>query len=200
MTMNAKPRMDVVKREDKEDKLKAFISGYLSATGIRENAEPWLLVARSAESPVVLALTALAPAIKGAGIEVKVLLTSVAPSVPDSTAQMAIGFACEMRVARDIRLLDAHEQLRIDAKTSWVGDCMRREPAKRDAYECYANGCAETADWSAKAFGRLWHKSEPVLVVENAPAVVVAPPVPEMDACVPPANQIPSTVVASTRH
>lgn len=200
MTLNAKPRMDVVKREDKEEKLKDFITSYLSADGGRGANDRWLLVARSAESPVVLALAALAPAIKAAGFEIKVLLTSVAPSVPDSNAQIAIGFACEMRVARDVRLLDAHEQLRIDDMTSWVGDCMRREPAKRDAYECYASGCTETADWSAKAFGRLWDKSEPVMAVEDAPVAVAAVPAPEMDACVPPANQIPSTVVASTRH
>ncbi len=200
MTLNAKPRMDVVKREDKEEKLKAFISSYLTASGSRHSDQPWLLIARSAESPVVLALTALAPAIKSAGFEIKVLLTSVAPNVPDSTAHIAIGFACELRVARDIRLLDAHEQLRIDDTTSWVGDCMRREPAKRDAYECHASGCSRTADWSAKAFARLWEKSEPVMVVEDAPAAVVAAIDPQMDACVAQATQLPSTVVASTRH
>lgn len=200
MTLNAKPRMDVVKREDKEEKLKAFISNYLTASGPCHSGEPWLLVARSAESPVVLALCAMAPAIKAAGYDIKALLTSVAPNVPDSTARVAIGFACELRIARDIRFLDAHEQLRIDTTTSWVGDCMRREPAKRDAYECYANGCAETADWSAKAFGRLWDRSEPVMVVEDLPTASTPAAVPEMDACVSQLAQVPSTVVASTRH
>jgi len=199
MTLNAKPSMDVVRREDKEDRLKAFISNYLMANGDVNGGQTWLLIARSVESPVVLAVTALAPAIKAAGYNVKTLLTHALPSVPDSAAQTPIGFACELRIARDVRLLDAHEQLHIDASTSWIGDCMRREPAKRDAYECYATGCVETAAWSARAFDRLWQRGEPMLI-GVAEAVAAAVPVPDIDACVSQATQIPSTVVVSTRH
>lgn len=199
MTLNAKPRMNVVKREDKEEKLKAFIADFLATNIAGNGGHAWQLVARSIDSPVILALTALAPQINAAGFKVKTLLTHVEPSLADSTARHAIGFACELRISRDVRLLDAHEQLRIDHSTAWIGDCMRREPAKRDAYECYAANCTETADWSGKAFDRLWSRGEPMLRSE----VVAAPlesPAPELDACVSQANQIPSTVVASTRH
>jgi hypothetical protein len=196
MTLNAKPRMDVVKREDKETKLKAFISDYLASSSSDCGSHLWLLVARSPESPVVLALSALAPDICAAGVTVQTLFTQVVVNAPDSAAFPAVAYPNEVRVIHDVRLLDAHEQLLLDPKTSWVGDSMRREPAKRDAYECYADGCAQTAGWTARAFGRLWDKGEPVIVAQAADAN----PTPDMDACVPPANQVPSTMVALTRH
>lgn len=199
MTLNTLPRMDVVKREDKEAKLKAFISAYLETRNPQHAVEPWLLIARSAESPVVLALASLAPEIAAAGITLKTLIAHCAPALPDSVAPPTLGFASDLRVSRDVRLLDAHEQLRLDAAHAWVGDCMRREPAKRDAYECYANGCTVTADWSAKSFAHLWSRGEPTMNMVAAAAAPVAAE-PSIDACVAQANQIPSTVVASTRH
>ena len=199
MTSNPKPQMDVVKREEKESKLKNFISSYLAATTNTDDCQPWQLIARSAESPVILALASLAPEIKAAGLDVKTLLTHVEPGLPDSATQISLGFACEVRISRDVRLLDAHEQLRLDATTSWVGDCMRREPAKRDGYERYAAGCAVTADWTARAFERLWSRGEPVLQVAAAPVKPVSAE-PELDACLPQTSPVISTILVSTRH
>jgi hypothetical protein len=199
MTLNTKPRMDVVKREDKETKLKTFIADYLTTSSPACVSQPWLLVARSPESPVVQALLALAPAIHAAGVTVRTLFTQVAVNAPDSAALPPLGYTSEMRVLHDLRLLDAHEQLCLDSRNSWVGDCMRREPAKRDAYECYASGYAQTADWSSKAFERLWAKGEPVIVAQAEPAAGPNP-ASDMDACVPAANQVPATMVALTRH
>lgn len=198
MTVTTKPRMDVVKREEKEAKLTAFIASNLAANPA--STQPWLLVARSAESPVVKALDALAPALAAAGRTVTALLTQASPGIADGTAMPALKFAGEVRVTHDIRLLDAHEILCLDGDTSWIGDCMRREPAKRDAYECYAANCAETADWSRKAFDRLWAKAEvasPVraMVAEEATSAL------QVDDCVASSvTQIPSTVLVSTRH
>jgi hypothetical protein len=199
MTLNAKPRMDVVKREDKEAKLKAFISDYLLASSAACVAPPWLLIARSAESPVVQALLALAPAIRAAGLTVRTLYPEVAANASDTAALSPVAYAGEVRVLRDLRLLDAHEQLYLDPRTSWVGDCMRREPAKRDAYEYYASDCTETADWCLKAFVRLWPKGEPVTVTPAEPAAEPGP-VHDTETCVRPANQVPATMVALTRH
>ena len=203
MTLNSKPQMDVVRREDKEGKLKSFISNYLFEHDVATpEAEPWLLVARSNESPVVQALASLAAQIKSAGYCVKTVISNAAPAVADSAATVSVGFDCELRLMRDIRLLDAHEQLRIDASTSWIGDCMRREPAKRDAYECYAAGYTELAAWNAKSFDRLWERSEPVLSQATVSAVETGNPDADVDPCVAQADSssTSSTVVASTRH
>lgn len=199
MTLTATPRMDVVKREEKEAKLKNFISNYLSSVPATKVDASWLLVARSVESPVVQALTALAPSIRAAGVNVKAVLAQVTAGQPDGSAVDVMGVDCELRLARDPRLHDAHEQLLIDDQTSWLGDCMRREPAKRDAYECHAVQCAVLADWGRKSFHHLWQRSEPV--VGNA---VVQKDAGGADAgfepCV--SQPVPSseTMVVSTRH
>ena len=199
MTLNAKPRMDVVKREDKETKLKAFVLNLLSARNEQATAATWCVMARSMESPVILALSALAPQIRAAGITIKLLFTQAALSIVDGVAEPVIGLAREVRYTRDIRLLDAHEQLSIDGTTSWIGDCMRREPAKRDAYECYAIGCADTANWSTKAFDRMWAFGEPLLIAKQVPTLVERA-TPAADEFPLPVAEVPATVVASTRH
>ena len=199
MKLNTKPRMDVVKRENKEAKLKTFITNHLSVTVASASSEPWLLIARSVESPVVLALAAMEAELQAAGIKVLALLTEMSPAVVDSAAPSDVKIVGEFRILSDVRLLDAHEQLRLDAKTSWIGDCMRREPAKRDAYECHAADCTETADWTRKAFDHMWAKGKSVILTA-APAVVA----PATDAAPsdfpPPAADAVATVVALTRH
>lgn len=199
MKLNTKPRMDVVKRENKEAKLKTFIVNHLSTTVASASPEPWLLIARSVESPVVLALTAMEAELEAAGIRVLALLTEMAPAVGDSAVASDLKIVGTFRVLSDVRLLDAHEQLRLDGTTSWIGDCMRREPAKRDAYECHATNCTETADWTRKAFDHMWAKGKPVSLTTR-PAVAA----PVSDATTadfpPPAADAVATVVALTRH
>lgn len=199
MTPNAKPRMDVVRREDKETRLKAFILSNLAASVTAQDGHAWCVVARSMESPVILALSALSTELQSAGVTIKLLFTQTPPALSGSAIDPVVCLAEEVRYTRDIRLLDAHEQLRLDATTCWIGDCMRREPAKRDAYECYAKDCADTANWSAKAFERLWAFGQPVFVTASAPALEERA-TPAADEFPMPAAEIPATVVASTRH
>ncbi len=199
MTPNVKPRMDVVKREDKETRLKAFILNHLTSPGAVHARQPWTVVARSMESPVILVLSALSADIRTAGVTVSLLFAQADPSACVSAIDPVIGLAHEVRHTKDVRLLDAHEQLRLDSTTCWVGDCMRREPAKRDAYECYATSCTDTANWSAKAFERLWAFGEPVFITTSAPALEERA-TPAADEFPMPVAEIPPTVVASTRH
>ena len=69
-----------------------------------------------------------------------------------------------MRWARHPRLIEAHEQLVLGAQTCWIGDCMRRDPAKCDAFESYVEGCGEAAGCALVSFERLWGACEPLLV------------------------------------
>jgi hypothetical protein len=199
MTPNAKPRMDVVRREDKETRLKAFILNKLASPATAQADRSWCVIARSMESPVILVLSALSAELQSAGVTIKLLFTQTPPAASGSAIDPVACLAEEVRYTRDIRLLDAHEQLRLDATTCWIGDCMRREPAKRDAYECYANDCADTSNWSAKAFERLWAFGQPVFVTVAAPALEERA-TPAADEFPMPAAEVPATVVASTRH
>ena len=73
-----------------------------------------------------------------------------------------------------------HEQLVLGPAASWVGDCMRRDPMKRDAYECYAADCSKTAGWARTSFDRFWN------ICEIFPDELLQPGVSTVDnACMP---------------
>lgn len=204
MTSTTKPQMDVVKREDKEAKLRAFIAQFLASPVTSANGKTWLLVARSPESPVVLALAHFAAELDASGIRICAILTDLMPTATETVEASPINFASELRIARNPRLLDAHEQLYLGTSTSWVGDCMRREPAKRDAYECYARDCQITARWTQLAFERIWLLSE--LVALQPMQIGIEPQAdPEASLAAAFARSAPdaetqATVSGSTRH
>jgi hypothetical protein len=79
--------------------------------------------------------------------------------------------------------LSAHEQLVLAPDRAWIGDSMRREPSKRDAYESFAAGCAETATNAARSFEKIWRASAPVRSVPVLPPTL-APRLPEMPSSV----------------
>jgi hypothetical protein len=191
------PRIDVVKREDKEEKLISFIR---TAVARADHSIPLQLtvVARSTTSPVVRALARVLADIglRDADCRLILAMTDGGEFTAGSRSK------CEFRWARQARLLDAHEQLVIDGNASWVGDCMRRDPTKRDAYECYAEQCAETSRFASMSFERLWTLSDqlaasvpslPVVQVQAEQAVPVVP-------AALPAEQTDAAPVASTRH
>ena len=161
MRSNTLPSIDVIKKEDKEAKLKAFISEHIASRGgvsaDSGSERAYLLIARSSESPVVRALAAAVAESCGRGNALKALVAMPVDAAmenwPSELATISDG-----RSLNDLRLMDAHEQLWLDSETAWIGDCMRRDPAKRDAYECYANGCETTAQFVETAFSRLWDK------------------------------------------
>jgi hypothetical protein len=66
--------------------------------------------------------------------------------------------ACVVRIANNPRLLDAHEQL-IVGDAIWYGDSMRRDPMKRDAFECTVVHDLEAVRRARAAFDNLWHSA-----------------------------------------
>lgn len=166
MRSTASPRMNVVKKEDKEAKIRDFIEQDLfvrrNAGGCAQSSGAcYLLMALSSESPVARALASLASQLENAGISVQAVFARAGQPVK---TEEATGFerVAALRHAPDARLLDAHEQLILGPSTVWVGDCMRRDPAKRDAYECYAIDSIETAVWAKRSFDRVWQRARPV--------------------------------------
>lgn len=168
MSRKIAPIIDIVRLEDKETKLKAFISTVLEQNVTRANSDACenaiLLVVRSVESPVAKAIAAL---VLDGTITCPVRsIIAIVPREPNEDGNdevlMTLARKHGGRILRDIRLFDAHEQIVLGNAASWVGDCMRRDPMKRDAYECYAADCGKTAGWARTSFERLWAICEPV--------------------------------------
>lgn len=156
MRFSPKARMNVVTKEDKEERLRAFIARHLEAQralGAPTTDITYRLLALSAESPAASALDKLAPELSAAGIKVEALLVR-----RSSTAMPA---TTDCRFVTDIRLLDAHEQLVLDATTVWIGDCMRRDPLRRDSYELYSEACPATATRAIRSFAQIWRAAGP---------------------------------------
>jgi hypothetical protein len=152
---------------DKVSKLSAFIGEDLDARaahGLHVTGGCYLLIARSPASPVAQALRDHAVRMASMGIRVRAIFTEVDQTNPvDLIAPFSLPSEC--RLARDPRLLAAHEQLSLSPTATWVGDCMRREPNKRDALERYAGNCPQTGAFASRSFESMWRVTVPVLAV-----------------------------------
>jgi hypothetical protein len=157
-------RVAVSRHEEKEQNLREFvlrhIAGSLCASG---HACDLQIVARSLESPLIKAITSIGEDIAGAGLSVRLILAQLDHDPDPQAWARGVAFAHDIRWARHPRLIEAHEQLVIGPETCWIGDCMRRDPAKCDAYENFIEGCGEAAGCAAVSFERLWHASEAVV-------------------------------------
>jgi hypothetical protein len=158
---------------DKVAKLSAFIGEDLDARaahGLHVTGGCYLLIARSPESPVAQALRGHAERMGSMGIRVRAIFSDFDQANPvDAIAPFATPSEC--RVARDPRLLAAHEQLTLSPTRTWVGDSMRREPNKRDALERYAPECAQTGAHASRSFESMWRATTPLIAV---PAIAAA--------------------------
>lgn len=205
MSARSSAGIDVVKREEKESKLKEFIEDCLAiavATAARTaggTAIEASLVVRSSSSPVARALASVMECHSGSAIAVKVVTATAADATDGAPAAGPLErIAAEIRVLHDDRLLNAHEQLVLGSSLTWVGDCMRRDPEKRDAYEFYGREADAAAAWARTSFDRLWAMAEPLprAVDPVAEEAVVEPE--GFDILVTP--EPPPLVRQSTRH
>lgn len=172
--------MSVTRRGEKQARLGAFIvRGIASLTARGESGtEPeeraLLVIARSARSPVVKSIAALAREIAAARCSVRIILAREDRPAPSDAliAVQAATLDCEVRIARNPRLIEAHEQLVLGQRTCWTGDTMRRDPATCDAYESFVENAPEIATAARLTFERLWGDGEPLS--GRTPAVAAA--------------------------
>ena len=160
MTLKTPAHMVVVKKEDKEAKLRELLVDALEMlpAAARDGAAPILrLLAQSNASPVVQAVISLQAQLAAAGVEARVVLTKI-----DNGVQVQIGKTGSTRQLMDQRCHDAHELLVLSPTATWIGDCMRRDPATRDSFEMHTLGCAETAKWVGMSFDKLWAMAVPL--------------------------------------
>ena len=163
---------------EKISKLSAFVADDLdrrTAHGVHAAGGCYLLIARSPDSPVAQALRAHAARLTTAGVRVRAIFSEVDMA---GGAHLRAPFAMpsECRIARDPRLLSAHEQLSLTPTCTWVGDSMRREPGKRDAFEHYASDCAKTASHATRSFESLWRATAPIFTVPPIAAALAQMP------------------------
>jgi hypothetical protein len=178
-------RMSMTRRGEKEARLGAFIARSIHAlqglgasdgsaaaradirAAVHGGEREVLIIARSAQSPVVKSTAALAREIAAAGCSVRILLARNDRPVPADALSDALiaasgaALGAEVRRARNPRLVEAHEQLVLARHACWTGDTMRRDPATCDAYESFVEDCPELAATAAATFERLWADAEP---------------------------------------
>ena len=123
------------------------------------------MLARSPESPIAQAVLRLGSELAERNIRVRAVfafLDAPADSAAWTSSQSTLPFGREIRWARNPRYIDAHEQLVLHASACWLGDCMRRDPTKRDALEQSKPNCATAAGFAATSFERMWQSSEAI--------------------------------------
>ena len=153
---------------EKISRLTAFIADDLdarAAIGMHATDACYLLIARSAESPVAQALRAHADRISSMGIHLRAIFSEIDQAGTHLAAPFVVPSGC--RIARDSRLLAAHEQLVLTPTRTWLGDCMRREAGKRDAFERYAHDCAQTGAHATRSFESLWRITAPLVAIPS---------------------------------
>jgi hypothetical protein len=178
MTFETPSQLHGLSIADKVSKLSAFIGEDLdarSAHGMQVTGGCYLLVARSPDSPVAQALRAHAARLSAMGIRIRAIFSEVDMSVP-SQLLAPFSLPSECRLTRDPRLLAAHEQLSLTPTYTWVGDCMRREPGKRDALERYAPNCAQTGAHATRSFESLWRATAPLCAMPPITAALAQMP------------------------
>ncbi len=154
--------------ETREQRLTGFLTaGLQDAAGARDGmtAGTVLAVARSGESPVARTLVALRPALAAAGFKVRVVFSEEDAQVDQFIPAGSDGSILpDVRIIRDPRLRDAHEQL-ICGSSVWFGDSLRRDINRRDLFEQFLGIAPETALATARAFEKLWARTEPYLAL-----------------------------------
>lgn len=142
---------------ERQERLAAFIDEV--AQDDFGNA-PLTIIARSTTSPVVQAVAEFA---RRSGRPVKVVFLEIDAIAEDQAEHSILDLPTgEFRVLNDARFGAAHEQLTLDQDRVWIGDCMRRDPAKRDAFEIY-HECHPLAHREASAsFARVWNAAKPL--------------------------------------
>lgn len=153
--------------EAREQRLMAFM-----ADGIERSSQPeayagpatLLAVARSADSPVARALVALRPVLADRRVTVRLVIAEddalLEPFIADSTDPTA-GNLFDVRIVRDPRLRDAHEQLVVGRASVWFGDSLRRDIHRRDLFEQFLADVPDVARAAAHGFEQLWLRTEP---------------------------------------
>jgi hypothetical protein len=149
----------ILSRTDKEARLKDFIGEAFAANGEASAREVCLtLFVRNPDSPAARGLYAAWS--EGLIESARILIVVGETSVEDPSAPSILDIAsAECRVIADARFGPAHEQLTVGHSRVWIGDCLRRDPTKRDAFELYHGNDTTTSVFAIASFEKLWSRA-----------------------------------------
>lgn len=177
MRFATSPRLLQAGREEREAKLRDFVAADLANHQVGgANAHCYTLLARAPDSPVARAVATLSSDLAATGIAIRALLLDLECFTDEPGRVSILDIAnVEVRLLSDARFTAAHEQLVLSPQRLWLGDCMRRDPAKRDAFEIFHEANAAAAAHAMTSFSRLWMSAQPVQRVRPlAPQLVIA--------------------------
>ena len=162
MRLKSPIRNEATEREEREEQLRDFIKANLD--GLREGADSVLLFARAPDSLPARVVFELSQVFAAHNLGARFVFAGAAAATSGDQWRLNFdkAFSHEIRLLRDSRYLDGHEQLVLGGRSVWFGDSMRREPDKRDAFVHFVDGCEPTAARSRATFGRIWHAAVPV--------------------------------------
>lgn len=127
------------------------------------------IIARSPVSPVMLAMQATADDLRSRNVEVRVVFTDVDPEKALRSTWQAMTMLAPDREHTDLirwanapAILEAHEQMVMGDRMCWLGDAMRREPGRRDAFDIFEADAQRTCSLALKSYARMWEHARPV--------------------------------------
>jgi hypothetical protein len=174
MRANNPPFKPFETKEERESLIKSLILGSLDES-TEGRVDAIALLARSPSSPVVSALLALSDELAERRVGASIVLAGGILAAEDETWSLSFSgkFVHEIRLTANPRVLDGHEQLIIGDRSVWFGDCMRRDPDKRDAYSAFHRDDPIVARRSRFTFARLWLGAQSIYRNAAVSAVVV---------------------------
>jgi len=162
-------------KEERESTLKTFIRDSLDES-VAGRADAIAILARSPSSPVVAALLAMSDELADRRVGALIVLAGGTSASAEETWNLTFSarFVHEIRLTSNPRVLDGHEQLIVADRSVWYGDCMRRDPDKRDAFSSSLPNNAQAARAGRFAFASLWQRAQSIYRNEALSSVVVA--------------------------
>lgn len=166
-------------REEKEASLISFMSEVIERARVSagETQLQWTVLARNLESPCARAIAKIAADQTSSLLAIRaIVLDAETPALSHAGPSLSDIDIAELRILKDPRFTAAHEQLVLGESRVWIGDCMRRDPVKRDAFELFHADEPVAARHASASFERLWIKAGPAKTVLNTlvPGLVAA--------------------------
>ncbi len=127
------------------------------------------IIARSPMSTVMLAMQAAADDLRKQNVEVRVVFSDVDPEKALRSAWRAMKMLAPDREHTDLvrwanapAVLEAHEQMIMGDRMCWLGDAMRREPGRRDAFDIFEADALGNCSLALKSYAGMWRHAQPV--------------------------------------
>lgn len=177
MRIASPSRLMMVARTDKEARLKDFIGEGLAPPDEDPARDIYLtLFVRNPDSPVARGLYGAWTEGRAENARIRVLICDTNSEEPATASLLDIAGA-EFRVLADPSFGPAHEQLVVGRNHVWIGDCLRRDPTKRDAFELYHPNDPKNGVFASASFEKLWERGRPLKLLKSesvSPEIIAA--------------------------